>query len=91
MKANKNKYFKAAKEETNALVVYFSSKGFQHLVQNCFQIFVLFHRIRAQSAKKTGLSRSPCGPPERGSRGLMKSPVGCGNCLFMPVYAALPA
>ena len=29
MRANKNKYFKAAKEETNALVVYFSSKGFQ--------------------------------------------------------------
>ena len=29
MKANKNKYFKASKVETNALVVYFSSKGFQ--------------------------------------------------------------
>ena len=29
MKANKNKYFKASKKETDTLVVYFSSKGFQ--------------------------------------------------------------
>ena len=29
MKANKNKYFKAAKAETDTLVVYFSAKGFQ--------------------------------------------------------------
>ena len=29
MKANKNKYFKAAKVETDTLVVYFSAKGFQ--------------------------------------------------------------
>ena len=29
MKAKKSKYFKAAKENTDTLVVYFSAKGFQ--------------------------------------------------------------